>query len=75
MRFHGHTHFFAAAEIIVYNPWEGSMKWDGRELSYAGQPPLETSAALYLWRPSDMSFWRPAGPFVINRNLAIEPVK
>lgn len=67
--------FLRSRRIIVYNPWEGSMKWDGRELSYAGQPPLETSAALYLWRPSDMSFWRPAGPFVINRNLAIEPVK
>jgi hypothetical protein len=37
--------------------------------------PLETAAALYLWRPSDMSFWRPAGPFVINQNLTVEPAQ
>jgi hypothetical protein len=59
--------------IIVYNPWEGPMKWDGHHLSYAGQPPRETTTALYLWRPSDRSFWRAAGPFVINQNLTIEP--
>ncbi len=61
--------------IIVYNPWQGPMKWDGNHLSYTGQPPLETGAAPYLWRPSDMSFWRPAGPFVINQNLTIEPAQ
>ena len=49
------------------------MKWDGHHLSYAGQPPRETTTALYLWRPSDRSFWRAAGPFVINQNLTIEP--
>jgi hypothetical protein len=59
-------------QIIVYNPWEGPMKWDGSHLSYAGQPPLENVAALYLWRPSDKSFWRPTGPFVIHENLTIE---
>jgi hypothetical protein len=51
------------------------MKWDGTHLSYVGQPPLDTGAALYLWRPADMSFWRPAGPFVINLNLTIEPAQ
>jgi hypothetical protein len=51
------------------------MKWDGTHLSYVGQPPLDTGAALYLWRPADMSFWRPAGPFVINQNLTIEPAQ
>ena len=52
------------------------MKWDGIQLSYAGAAPrLETGTALYLWRPSDMSFWRPAGPFVINQNLTIEPAQ
>jgi hypothetical protein len=61
--------------IIVYNPWEGPMKWDGSQLSYAGQPPLETGAALYLWSPPDRSFWRPAGPFVINQNLTVEPAQ
>ena len=61
--------------IIVYNPFEGQMKWDGIHLSYAGQPPLETGTALYLWRPSDLSFWRPAGPFIINENLTIEPAQ
>ena len=61
--------------IIVYNPFEGPMKWDGSHLSYVGKPPLETGAALYLWRPSDRSFWRPTGPFVINENLTIEPAQ
>lgn len=60
--------------IIVFNPWEGPMKWDGRQLSYVGHP-LETAAAPYLWRPSDRSFWRPAGPFVINTNLTVEPAQ
>jgi hypothetical protein len=59
--------------IIVYNPFEGPMKWNGTQLSYAGQPPLETATAVYLWRPSDLSFWRAASPFVINQNLTIEP--
>jgi hypothetical protein len=58
--------------IIVYNPYEGPLKWDGIHLSYAGQPPLETGTGLYLWRPSDLSFWRPTGPFVIHQNLTIE---
>jgi hypothetical protein len=62
-------------QIIVYNPWEGPMKWDGIRLSYAGQPPRETATTLYLWRPSDLSFWRAAGPFVINQNLTIEPAQ
>jgi hypothetical protein len=61
--------------IIVYNPFEGPMKWDGSQLSYVGKPPLETVTALYLWRPSDKSFWRPTGPFVINENLTIEPAQ
>jgi hypothetical protein len=62
-------------QIIVYNPWEGPMTWDGIRLSYAGQPKLETSTSIYLWRPSDRSFWQPAGPFVINQNLTIEPAQ
>jgi hypothetical protein len=62
-------------QVIVYNPYEGPMKWDGSQLSYEGQAPLETAASLYLWRPSDMSFWRPSGPFVISPNLTIEPAK
>jgi len=67
--------FLRSRRIIVYNPWEGPMKWDGSQLSYAGQPPLETAVAPYLWRPSDMSFWRPVGPFVINQNLTVEPAQ
>ena len=67
--------FLQGRRIIVYSPWGGVMKWDGTHLSYVGQPPLDTGAALYLWRPADMSFWRPAGPFVINLNLTIEPAQ
>jgi hypothetical protein len=63
--------FLRSRRIIVYNPWEGPMKWNGSQLSYAGQPPIDTSTALYLWRPSDRSFWRPTGPFVVNQNLSI----
>jgi hypothetical protein len=58
--------------IIVYNPFEGPMKWDGSHLSYANKPPLETGGTPYLWRPSDRSFWRPTRPFVIKEDLTIE---
>jgi hypothetical protein len=67
--------FLGSRRFIVYNPWEGRMNWDGKQLSYAGQPALETTTTLYLWRPSDISFWRPAGPFVINQNLTVEPAQ
>jgi hypothetical protein len=67
--------FLRSRRFIVYNPWEGRMKWSGSQLSYEGQPALETTAAIYLWRPSDQSFWRPAGPFVINQDLTVEPAQ
>jgi hypothetical protein len=49
------------------------MTWDGKNLGYSGQPPVEISENVYLWRPSDASFWKPKGPFVINQNLEISP--
>jgi hypothetical protein len=55
-----------------------NAKWTTTEGHWAvngSRCPLETAAALYLWRPSDMSFWRPAGPFVINQNLTVEPAQ
>lgn len=64
--------FLQSRRFIVYNKWVGQMKWDGSQLSYVGQPPLATTA-VYLWRPLDMTFWRPSGPFVINQNLSVEP--
>jgi hypothetical protein len=67
--------FLRGRRFIVYNPWEGQMKWSGKELAYAGQPALEKTDTLYVWRPSDQSFWRPAGPFVINQDLTVEPAQ
>jgi hypothetical protein len=67
--------FLEGRRFIVYSHWVGQMKWNGSQLSYAGEPPMDTPAALYVWRPSDMSFWRSAGPFVVNPNLTIEPAK
>jgi hypothetical protein len=67
--------FLRGRRFIVYNPWEGPMKWNGSQLSYAGQPALETTTVLYVWRPADLSFWRPSGPFVINQNLTVVPAQ
>jgi hypothetical protein len=57
--------------FVLYSPWSGPMKWDGKQLSYEGQPALETADAVYLWLPSDVSFWRPSGPFVINQDMTV----
>jgi hypothetical protein len=65
--------FLRSRRFVIYSPWRGEMKWDGRELRYVGQPPLETTAAVYLWRPTDISFWRPAGPFAIHQDLTVDP--
>lgn len=65
--------FLQGRKFIVYNPWQGPMKWDGNRLSYPDGAVLETTSVLYLWRPADLSFWRADEPFVINQNLTIEP--
>jgi hypothetical protein len=67
--------FLKSRRFVVYNKWMGPMKWDGRQLSYVGQPPREVTTEVYLWRPYDISFWRPAGPFVINQDLTVEPAR
>jgi hypothetical protein len=63
--------FLRSRKFIMYNHWEGPMKWNGKKLSYEDQPDLETTEAVYLWRPSDARFWRPAGPFVVNQDLTV----
>jgi hypothetical protein len=64
--------FLRSRKFIMYSPINGPMKWNGKELSYEGQAALEITPEVYLWRPSDISFWRPAGPFVIHQNLTVE---
>jgi hypothetical protein len=65
--------FLQSRRFIVYNPWEGPMTWNGKELGYPNQPALETTAPVYFWRPSDQRLWRPSGPVVIHQDLSVEP--
>lgn len=57
--------------FVIYSHWAGRMKWDGKQLSYENQPAFVTTDHVYLWRPSDGSFWRPTGPFVVNPDLTV----
>jgi hypothetical protein len=66
--------FLRTREFVLYNPWQGPLKWDGKELSYADQS-TEPAAAVYVWRASDRRFWQPAGHFVVNQDLTVQPLQ
>ncbi len=65
--------FLRSRLFVVYNHWAGPLKWNGRQLSYPDLP-IGAADSVYFWRPSDVSFWRPAGPFVINQDLTVDPL-
>lgn len=60
--------------FVVYSRWGGPMEGDQKTLGYTGQPPLANGPAVYVWRPLERSFWKPAGHFTVHQDLSITAV-
>jgi hypothetical protein len=59
-------------KFMIYNPWLGTLTWDGKQLSYASTPP-QTVEFLYVWNPEGREFHRAVQPFRVNQDMTVVP--
>jgi hypothetical protein len=63
------------SNFLIYSPYRGTLKWDGHRLGFTAEPiqNSEMPSAVYIWEPSEGTFEKATGPFVVGQDMVVRP--